>query len=280
MRSLLAIVERELKQEIILENRAGGSGIIGTRALVESAPDGYTIGQIPYSILRYAHLVAQPFNPLTDIDYICRTAGQSFGMVVRASSPLKSIADLIGHAKARPGHLTYGHSGFATSGHVGMEMFLSEAGIELADVPHKGGAPALSALLNGKVDVVADSTAWASQVQSGKLRLLAVWTEKRIPLFPHAPTLKELGYSVVMTAPNGVGAPKGLDLNHKARLREVFRNAVLSDKFRVECEALGAPVMYLDSDEYRDFAAQAFAAEGKLVERMKLRQQLADQAGT
>lgn len=277
MRSLLAIAERELKQDIILENRAGGSGMIGVRAIADAPPDGYTIGLIPATAARFAHMGVLAINPLTDLEYICRTTGLTWGIAVRPDSPIKSIGELVASAKARPGHLTYAHSGLASSSHVAMEMFIAEAGIDLKDLPQKGGAPALQALRAGKADVLVDSTSWAAQVREGKLRLLAILTEKRIPLFPNTPTLKELGYPVVMTAPNGIGAPKGLDPAHKLRLREVFRKAVLSDEFRTECEAVGAPIMYLDADEYREFAVQTYAEEAKLVERMKLKALLAEQ---
>lgn len=175
--------------------------MVGTRALIHAEPDGYTIGQIPISITRFAQLGTTDIDPLKDISYICRTTGQTFGIAVRADSRFRTLTDLLAYAKAKPGQLAYSHSGLATAAHVGMELLLSQAGVKMADVPQKGGAHALLALQNGKVDALADSTSWVPQALSGELRLLATWNEQRLLRFPDVPTLTELGYNVSMNAP-------------------------------------------------------------------------------
>ena len=127
--------------------------------------------------------------------------------MVRDESPFKTLADLVNAAKASPGKLTYATAGVGGATHVGMEEFLLAAGAKMNHIPYKGGAPALADLMGGQVDALADSSSWAQYVESGKLRLLATWGEKRPPRFANVPTLKDAGYDVVVDAPNGIGAP-------------------------------------------------------------------------
>ncbi len=272
MRSLVAIVGPELGQPFVVENRAGASGMIGTRGLASAKPDGYTLGQIPLSVARFSQLGTVKIDPVNDFTFICRTTGQTFGIAVLTSSPFKSIADLVTYAKAHPGDVTYATAGIGGQTHVGMEEFALAAGIKLNHIPHKGGAEAIQAVLGGHVQLLADSSSWAPHVMQGKMRLLATWNEERLPRYPNVPTLKELGYNVVMNAPNGVGAPKGLDPAITKRLREVFKKAVLSDQYRKECEKMDVLVMYQDGDDYRKFMEETVRHEKKVIERLRLRE--------
>jgi tripartite-type tricarboxylate transporter receptor subunit TctC len=274
MRALCGIASRNLGQPFVVENKTGAAGMLGTAALVNAKPDGYTIGQIPLSVTRFAQLGTVKFDPLKDITYICRTNGQTFGIATRTESPWKNIAELVAHAKANPGKVTYGTAGVAGQTHVGMEEFAMIAGIELNHIPYRGGADALQALLGGHVDLLPDSSSWAPHVLQGKLRLLATWGEERLPRFGSVPTLKELGYKVVMNAPNGVGAPRGLDPQVTQKLRDAFKQATLSDEFRKECEKLDMIVMYQDADEYRKFIQASYEHEAKLIEKLRLKEKM------
>ena len=161
MRSLCMAAGKVLGQTLIIENRAGASGMLGTKVLSTSKPDGYTIGQVPISVTRFAQLRTVQLDPLKDFTYLARVNGQTFGLVVRADSPWKTLAEFVAAAKAKPGLITYGSAGIGGATHVGMEEFNLLAGIQLNHIPYKGGAPALQDLLGGQVDAVADSTSWA-----------------------------------------------------------------------------------------------------------------------
>ena len=139
--------------------------------------------------------------------------------------------------------------------------------------PHE--APALQDLLGGQIDALADSSSWAPHVKSGKLRLLATWGEKRTRDFPEVPTLREQGYDVVVDAPNGIGAPKGLEPAIARRLREAFKAAAASPEFAAACDRIDAPLRYLDALDYEKYIAAAYKKETALIERLKLKELMA-----
>ncbi len=271
MRALCRVASNELGQQVVVENRAGAAGMIGAAAIATAAPDGYTIGHVPLSVTRFSQLGSFQHDPRSDFTFIARTAGQTFGIAVRADSRFKTILDLVAAAKAKPDSITYATSGVAGQTHIGMEEFSHAAQVKLDHVPFKGGADALRAVLGGHVEVLADSSSWAPLVRDGRFRLLATWSERRLPGFPDVPTLKESGFNVVMQAPNGVAAPKGLDPAITARLREAFGKAALSQEHNDACTRLDMVVMYLDGDDYRRFVLQNYEEERVIIERLKLK---------
>jgi tripartite-type tricarboxylate transporter receptor subunit TctC len=274
MRAICQAAALVLKQPVVVENRAGAAGMIGAKAIAAARPDGYTIGQIPISVTRFSQLGMLQADPRKDFTYIARTSGQTFGIAVLPASRFKSLKDLVAAAKADPGKITYAHSGIGGATHVGMEEFALAAGIQLNAIAYKGGAPALQDTLGGQVDMLVDSSSWAPHVEAGKLRLLATWGEQRTPRFRDTPTLKDMGYNVVVDAPNGIGAPKGLDPAVEKRLRDAFRLAVASDEFKAVADRIDAPVMYLDGPEYQKYVQTVYDRETVLIQRLKLKELL------
>ena len=272
MRALCTVAGKLLGQPIAVENRAGASGMIGAKALASAKADGYTIGQIPISVTRFSQLGSLQADPRKDYTYIARTSGQTFGIAVPAHSPFKTLKDFVAAAKARPGQVTYAHAGVGGATHVGMEEFAGVAGIQLNHVPYKGGAEALQGVLGGHVDALADSSSWAPHVEAGKLRLLDTWGEQRTARFKDVPTLRECGYDVVVDAPNGIGAPRGLEPAVAARLREAFRAAVASPEFKSVAEKLDAPLLYLDGPDYEKYVNTVYQKETVLIDKLKLRE--------
>lgn len=275
MRTICQIASRELGQPVVLENRAGASGMIGTKALASARPDGYTIGQVPISVTRFAQIGTVQLDPLKDLTYLARTSGQTFGIAVPASSPFRTLQEMVAQAKAKPGVLTYAHAGIGGATHVGMEQFAQAAGVKFNAIAYKGGSAALQDVLGEQVDMLADSSSWAPHVESGKLRLLATWGETRTPRFKDTPTLKELGYDVVVEAPNGIGAPKGLPPAIEKRLRDAFRVAVNSEDFRKVAESIDAPVMYQDGPDYQKYVQAVYRQETDLIRKLNLKELMA-----
>ena len=272
MRALCSVAARVLGQSIAVENKVGASGMIGAMALASAKPDGYTIGQIPISVTRFSQLGTLAADPRKDFTYIARTSGQTFGIAVPANSPFKTLKDFVAHAKANPGKVTYAHAGVGGATHVGMEEFASAAGIQFNHVPYKGGSEALQGVLGGHVDALADSSSWAPHVEAGKLRLLATWAELRTARFKDVPTLRELGYDVVVDAPNGIGAPKGLNPAVAAKLRDAFRQAANSPEFKAVIDKLDAPLLYLDGPDYEKYVHTVYQKETVLIDKLKLRE--------
>ena len=275
MRALCTAAARTLGQTVVVDNRAGASGMLGLKAMASAKPDGYTVGQIPISVTRFSQLGSVQIDPLKDLSYLARTSGQTFGIAVRAEAPWKTLKDLVAAAKAAPGKLTYGSAGIGGATHVGMEEFALAAGAQFNHIPYKGGAPALQDLLGGQIDALADSSSWAPHVKAGKLRLLATWGEKRTREFADVPTLRDQGFDVVVDAPNGVGAPKGLEPAVEQRLREAFKAAAASAEFVAACEKIDAPLMVLDGPDYEKYVAATYRKETQLIERLKLRELMA-----
>ena len=272
MRALCSVAARVLGQSIAVENKVGASGMIGAKALASAKPDGYTIGQIPISVTRFSQLGTLAADPRKDFTYIARTSGQTFGIAVPANSPFKTLKDFVAYAKANPGKVSYAHAGVGGATHVGMEEFASVAGIQFNHVPYKGGSEALQGVLGGHVDALADSSYWAPHVEAGKLRLLATWGELRTARFKDVPTLRELGYDVVVDAPNGIGAPKGLDPAVAAKLRDAFRQAANSPEFKAVIDKLDAPLLYLDGPDYEKYVHTVYQKETVLIDKLKLRE--------
>ena len=272
MRAICQVASRTLGQSIAVENRAGAAGIIGAQYIANARPDGYVIGQIPISVTRFSQIGTLKADPRKDFTYLARTSGQTFGIAVLPNSRFRTLNEMVAFAKANPGKVTYAHAGVGGATHVGMEEFAMAAGIELNAIAYKGGSAALQDTLGGQVDMLADSSSWAPHVEGGKLRLLATWGEKRTPRFKDTPTLKELGYNVVVEAPNGIGAPKGLPADVEKKLRDAFRAAVLSEEFKSVAAKIDAPVMYLDGADYQKYVMTVYDRETQLIQRLKLKE--------
>src|SRR5574343_1279189 len=152
MRALAESASKVLGQQVIIENKPGASGMLGPNELVKAAPDGYTLSQTTIGVARLPHMQKMQFDPLRDFTYIACLTGYTFGIVVKADSPFKTVKDLVDYAKANPGKFSYGSTGNGTTPHLAVEEFASKAGIQLTHVPFKGSADGLQALLGGHIN--------------------------------------------------------------------------------------------------------------------------------
>jgi tripartite-type tricarboxylate transporter receptor subunit TctC len=209
MRALANATEKYLKQKIVTENRPGAAGVLGPQQVVQAAPDGYTVVQIPITVFRAPFMRKVNFSPETDFTYIIGVSGYTFGVVVRADAPWKTFQEFLTFAKNNPGKINYGTPGAGTSLHLTMEQIAGKQGIKWQHVPFKGTAETTSALLGGHIDAVADATGWAPMVNAGQFRLLVTWNAARSKNWPDVPTLKETGVDLVSNSPFGIAGPKG-----------------------------------------------------------------------
>src|SRR5262245_20160311 len=225
-RILAQSVSKKFGQQVVIDNKAGASGIMGALALQEAKPDGYTVSQMHMSVLRQPLLNKQlTYNPITDLTYILQITGYLMGVVVKADAPWKTLPELLAYAKANPGKLNWGTLGIGSTQHLAMERVGMTQGLSWTHAPYRGTADTLRALLGGEIDFASEASGWAPMVQAGKLRLLAVFTAERAKRFPEAPTVKELGIDVVINSPGGLIGPKGMDPALVKTIGDTFRAA-------------------------------------------------------
>jgi tripartite-type tricarboxylate transporter receptor subunit TctC len=270
MRAIGDSFARQVGGTVIVENKPGAGGILGAGEASRAQPDGYTLTQLPLGIFRLPHMQKVSFDPLKDLTFISCLTGYTFGLVVRADSPIKSIKELVEYAKANPGKFTYGSTGTGTTPHFVVEQFARRAGIQLLHVPFKGNADGMQALLGGHVMSHSDATGWASAVEAGRARLLATYGSKRTKRWPNVPTLQELGYDTVSDSPFGIGGPKGMDPALVKRLDESFRKVLEDPLVLSTLEKFDQPVIYMNSADYTKFAHNTFKEEKETVESLGL----------
>jgi tripartite-type tricarboxylate transporter receptor subunit TctC len=228
---------------IIIENRPGAGGTIAADAAAKAPPDGYTLvivasghAIVPFLYPKLPYDVFADFTPITLLGNSPNLA------LVRADSPIRTLADLIAAARAKPGQLSYGHAGNGTSPHLAGELLKATAKIDITAIPYKGGAPALNDLLGGHIPLTFNNVPESiAQIQSGTLRPLAVTTAKRTPILPDVPTIDESGLKGYDTGVWWVLlAPAGLAPDIKAKLYRDSAEAMKAPAVKERFQTLGA----------------------------------------
>ncbi|MBN9536372.1 MAG: hypothetical protein BGN99_02415 [Alphaproteobacteria bacterium 65-37] len=270
-RILAESAARKFGQPVVVENKGGASGVLGALALQEAKPDGYTISQMHMSVLRQPLLNPQlRYDPIVDLTYILQITGFVMGIVVRAEAPWQTLPELLAYAKTHPGKLNWGTLGIGSTQHLAMERLGMAQGLAWTHAPYRGTADTLRALLGGEIDFASESSGWAPMVQAGKLRLLAVFTAERARRFPDAPTVRELGYDVVVDSPGGLIGPRGMDPAVVKVLADAFRAAAEEPQHRQFLDNMDQPLLLLDGPAYRDAMARTYVEERELLKQLKL----------
>jgi len=270
MRQLADNASKILGQPIVVDNKPGAGGTLPAQAMQTAAPDGYTIAQIPLGVFRLPYTTKINWDPVKDISYVINVTGYAFGIAVPADSPIKNWNEFVAYAKANPGKLTYGSTGTMTSPHLTTELIAQQLGIQLQHVPYKGSAELSQAVLGNHLMAIADSTGFAPLVESGKLRVLNTWGEKRLAKFPDAPTLKELGIDIVQNSPFGIGAPKGTPPEVVRKLHDAFKQAMEEPSYVAALGRYDMLPIYMSSSDYAKFAQTTFTREKALIEKLGL----------
>lgn len=273
-RPLGEAAKQYLGQPVIIDNRPGGGSAVGVGGIVGKRPDGHLLTEAVNSLHRNSYINKLPFDTVKDLTPILMVGGHLFGILVRPDSPFKTLPDLIAYGKANPGTLSYMASGIGTGGHIAWEETAYNAGgIQTRHIPSKGDPESTAALLGGHVDMISTTAGWIPMVESGQLRLLATYGEKRSKKFPAVPTVKELGFKVVHNTPMGVFGPKGMDPQVVKALHDGFKKAVEDPRFIAAMEKYDMPIMYMGTEEFTAYWAAAYVEAGDHVRKFILGKQ-------
>jgi tripartite-type tricarboxylate transporter receptor subunit TctC len=223
-------LSERLGQSVLIENRPGAGGNIGTEAVVKAPPDGYTLLQwVPANAVNNSLYEKLSFNFLRDIAPVAGTARAPYVVVVNPELPVKTIPELIAHAKANPGKLNFASAGVGTGIHMAGELFKLTTGVNMVHVPYRGAAGAMTDLIGGQVQLMFDTTAASiPHIKGGKVRALAVTTATRSALLPDLPTVADTVPGYEASGPFGLGAPKDTPPAILEKLNKEI-NAVLAD---------------------------------------------------
>jgi tripartite-type tricarboxylate transporter receptor subunit TctC len=259
-------------QPVVVDNRGGAGGLVGTDYASKQPPDGYTLVLITGAYpVQAAMLKSMPFDPLKDVAMVSMLTSYPFVISVRPDSPFRTLGDLISYAKAHPGKLNFPSSGIGTVHHLSGELLNAMAGIEMTHVPFRGGASPLTEVLSGRVDLLLEAmTLSIGQIRSGKLRPLAVTSRERWKALPEVPTVAETvpGYEVDSFI--GLGASGGTPAAIIDRLNAEVRKALAEPVVHKRLVELGGEPGASSPQEMHDFIAREIAKWKDVIAARKI----------
>ena len=259
------------KQPVTVENRGGAGGNVGSDVVAKSAPDGYTLimgvtGSHAINISLYAKM---PYHPVNDFEAITQVAVVPNVVVVHPSVPAKTLQEFIALAKKQPGKYDYASLGSGTAAHLGMEMLKTAAGVYMVHIPYRGSAPAVADLIGGQVQVMMDGLPSAlPHVKAGRLRALAVTSQKRSPAAPDLPAIAESGYpGFYADAWSGLFAPKGTPRAVVDKLAQETQRILNLPDVRERFAALGAEPVGSSPQEFAQHVQREIAKWAAVVKQ-------------
>ncbi len=268
-RALAATTGKYLGKAVVVVNRPGGAGAVGYTEAAQAKPDGYTLASAitPLTILPHQVTTAftyKSFDPVINVVY-------DPGMfLVRSDAPWKSLKEFIDYAKKNPDMITVGNSGAGGGVHLIALAFERAAGVKFNHIPFSGGGPSVTALLGGHINAVTVSPPEGIEhVKAGKLRIIALFSEKRFELFPDVPTVKEQGINFVMGQWRGLAAPKGTQPDVIKKLHDAFKKGMDDPAFRKNAKDMVVNLSYLGPEAFGKLMARDDEFYAKLVKEIK-----------
>jgi len=274
-RSVASQLSVTLGQQVYVENKGGGGGNIAMEEVKRAAPDGYTLilGHIGTLAVNPAMYGAKlPYDPVKDFQPISLLAVVPNVIAVNPDVPIKSLKELVANAKAKPGKLNYGSAGNGSAGHLAMEYFKMEAGIDLVHIPYRGTGPMLSDLLGGQLELTFNGIPpIISQIKAGKLRPLAVGSAARVPALPDVPTIAESGFPGFETSQwYGMMAPAGVPRPIIDQLQQAVAKALASDDAKKRIADDGGVVAGGTPEQFATLIAKEKERWAKVVSTAKI----------
>lgn len=255
-RFMASLVENDLGVPVVCENKPGASGALAFSYVTRRPADGYTIGHAPVEIAMVRALGYADIGP-REMELICLVSRTPPALVVQADSPWNTLDEFVEAARAEPGELILANSGIGSIWHFNTLLLERDAGIRVTHLPYPGSSAAIVSLLGGHVDgLIAGVGEVVANVNSGHLRVLAVLDEKRSGVFPDAPTTFELGYPIGAPAWSGFFGPAGIPEERRMKLQEAFRDGFQTDAWKKLCKERGMEAVFLDGEEFQEFAVQ------------------------
>ena len=266
-----------LGQSVLIDNRGGAGGTVGTEQVARAKPDGYTMiygtqGTMAANVTLRKDLSYDPLKSFLPVHLV----GESPNLFVAfEGAPYNSVSEFIAYAKANPGKVTFSSSGVGTATHLVAELFKTVTGIEMLHVPYKGSAPALNDLIAGRLDVMFDyPVSVGPHVEAGKLKVLATTAPDRLRAFPNAPTMAELGLKEMTTQSwSSIMVPAGTPAAIVDRLAAAAHAALTSERVRTHFERVGTRPMLQQKAEMIPFIESEIKRWGDVIERAKLEKQ-------
>ncbi|NKE43865.1 tripartite tricarboxylate transporter substrate binding protein [Roseomonas frigidaquae] len=273
-RLLAAELQTRLGQPVVVENRAGAAGSIGTESVTRAAPDGSTF-LFHTSVLATEPSFKQnlPYNVLTDLVPVSLLVTGPYLLVVNPTLPARDVGELIAYARANPGKVNFGSAGTGSSGHLIGELFALQARTQMVHVPYRGGGPSVTALMQNDIQFIFDTIPGSrGLVEDGKLRALAVTSAERAPLLPQVPTIGESGLpDFANEFWLGLMAPARLPAPIQARMAEAVRGALAEPGLRDRLLALGMVPRGLGPEEFGATLRRDIAAWRDVIQRANIR---------
>jgi tripartite-type tricarboxylate transporter receptor subunit TctC len=262
-------------QQVVVENRAGASGVIGTEAAARSAPDGHTLFMATMGNMTVnQHLYAKmPVDPLRDLAPVSQVVAVNFVMVAHPSLPARNVKELIALARSRPGQINYSSSGPGGAPHLGVELFKSMARVNLVHIPYKGSGPSFADLIGGQVSLTCDSLVQAlPYIRGRRLNALGVLGAKRSPLLPDVSTISESGVpGYELTNWFGLVIPAQTPRDLVTRIHGAVAKVLQQAEGRERLVAMGADVVGSGPDEFGAFMRDESAKWAKVVKDAQIR---------
>jgi len=253
LRALGDALSKQVGVTVTVENRTGGGGAIGHRAIKDAKPDGYTIGMITWELSEYKEQGVADFT-YADFDPLCRVNMDAAALTVKADAPYNTVQEFVDYCKDNPGKVSIGNSAPLSVWHVGAALLAKETGIDVKHVPFEGAAPAVTALAGGHIQAVSVSLAEVkSQLDAGNVKCIGVMDSARSPMYPNIPTFQDQGFNIVYGTWRGMALPKGVNPEIKAALVQAFKTAAEDPAFTAQAQKLNLKIAYLGPDEFNQF---------------------------
>ncbi len=273
-RQLARLMQATLGQTIIVENKAGGGGNIGTEMIAKAKPDGYTIGMGNFAPLAVNHALFKKlaFDPLNDLVPIMLIERGPLVLTVKVDSKFKSVKEIVAAAKAKPGSLSYASGGIGGTHHLSGALLESAAGIDLIHAPYKSGSAAATDLMGGQVDMMFEQMyAAMPSIKGGRMRALAITSKARSPLLPDVPTMAEAGFPAVEVLNwQGIVGPKGLPAEVIKVLNAAGNKALLDPELRASMQAQGNEIAGGTPEQFAALIKAEAPRWGKVVKDAKI----------